>query len=645
MRKIKFLFFSSVLVLGFFSASKTSYADYCSGSITCCANSAFTCSLSDGSRCIAGDPGCSCSTKCIDWDIPQTCYLSGGSCKVPNACSDLAKGGCYYNVSVPPPTCPNGVLDPGEDCTNCPDDVIATGGSCSAPGPTATSSSGSSGPGCGQSCNISTVDCPNCVSNSSGGKYCWCTQTTSGTCDSPRCHIDLPKQIDIKEGYPYFLDTRNDVHTSNGTTSWKRIALLTDDASGLIDPTKKPVLLLASENDNILPNLADWPSLSAAEQQAVVDENRKAYNVTKSGSVSDVNTKVNRSGDLTHPLNSVEVIDRTGDKDNHGNRWGWYLHPLSLGTQRIRVSMHGSSDCSSKTCNNSVDDIYINVKPADPWPQLTGGPGVLVNGAIGAPIPIPCIEDVNCPSDFVLPDQDTNTTGVVIHNGGAYFSAAPLVNPGSANISDWVSQASYSDSAPTYNYDSFYGLAKGQNFYEVPIGGSIGSTGDINNIAKTNTDAKGYTWIHSAGDLLLGNVINYNGGKKTIIFVEGDLYINGDIQTNDTSSNFIMFVVKGNINIDPSVGSNSANPENNPSLIGIYITDGIFSTGTVGGINKDLPFVLQGSVFANDFNLQRNLQEDNKSAPSEIFVYDANFEINYPSALAKKRFVQLEVGA
>jgi hypothetical protein len=111
--KYKIFLTALLFAIVYYFAPPELLAQSCSGQITCCLNSSTVCTDSAGNNCSPG-PGCSCSTVCSDWDVPQNCYLDGGSCRVRNGCG-FASGSCTYNPPPPtsPPSTPGPTAPPG----------------------------------------------------------------------------------------------------------------------------------------------------------------------------------------------------------------------------------------------------------------------------------------------------------------------------------------------------------------------------------------------------------------------------------------------------------------------------------------------------------------------------------------------------
>lgn len=154
----------------------------------------------------------------------------------------------------------------------------------------------------------------------------------------------------------------------------------------------------------------------------------------------------------------------------------------------------------------------------------------------------------------------------------------------------------------------------------------------------------GYYWYRYDGssglDLTITAPIDL-GSRKVILLVDSaSLYINGSINLTDGEGFFMASVgktvglTKGNIYIDPSVGSGM------PDLEGIYRADGIFNTGA-----SVVPLTIRGSVVGYDgVAMARDLGGAlNVTTPSELFEYAPDQIMLYPSRLGSRKINWKEV--
>jgi len=135
----------------------------------------------------------------------------------------------------------------------------------------------------------------------------------------------------------------------------------------------------------------------------------------------------------------------------------------------------------------------------------------------------------------------------------------------------------------------------------------------------------GYKW-----DMVTGNYIlpatNF-GSTKNILFVDGNLTINGNINVDDNVG-FFLVIVKGTITINPTV----------IEIEGIYETDAGLTTGP--GTTQ---FKVRGSVASyGGITLERDLPDDTV-IPAELFEFAPDQVVLFPQKLMFKRIKWAEV--
>ncbi|MFZ5844896.1 MAG: hypothetical protein ACOY0S_00315, partial [Patescibacteria group bacterium] len=100
---------------------------------------------------------------------------------------------------------------------------------------------------------------------------------------------------------------------------------------------------------------------------------------------------------------------------------------------------------------------------------------------------------------------------------------------------------------------------------------------------------------------------------------------------NLTGTGVIVFVVRGNITVSPTVGV--APSSTTPVVEGIYLTSGTFATGASSNPGTE-KLVGQGMFIANAFLLERNLGNiNNTSYPAELFSYNPQLLLTMPHAM------------
>jgi hypothetical protein len=214
--------------------------------------------------------------------------------------------------------------------------------------------------------------------------------------------------------------------------------------------------------------------------------------------------------------------------------------------------------------------------------------------------------------------------------GIALGGSSSAISTGTGSISSkrWVAQSSISGRVP--DYDSFVGL--------IPVSitptdpGATVAGGSFNSGGATTGD--GYSWYRHNGNITITADLNLSAGRKVILFVDGNLTINGKISYSPTDA-FFMPIVKGNIVIDPAVTSAAGTP----TLTGIFYSDGSFTTGAGTG-----PLSILGSVVSmGGINMERDLGAGNNFESSENFTISPELMLNYPGTLSFKRPIWREV--
>ena len=277
-------------------------------------------------------------------------------------------------------------------------------------------------------------------------------------------------------------------------------------------------------------------------------------------------------------------------------------------------------------------EAEVNVTAPGPWWQVTGGEVISGSNLISR-IPQSCALSPSCTDSLILNDPISNRPATAIYNDNYDFSSTATRGTVSAT-NQWLVRAGTRPNI--YSYAFFNNLASGKNFTTLPNNATV-RTPDI---ASAPLDA-GYSWIRATGNVSLGEpggspqvLVN----KKAILFVDGDLTIYDEVRIGNTASDFFMVVVSGDIDVDPSLVSPDTTT---PAIQGIYTCDGTFSTGT-NGVDDGI-LVVEGSVAASAFNLERDLVNENTDTPAEHFIYSPALISNYPSALAERHLIWREV--
>ena len=238
----------------------------------------------------------------------------------------------------------------------------------------------------------------------------------------------------------------------------------------------------------------------------------------------------------------------------------------------------------------------------------------------------------------IMPASSTAPTCIntLIQDGGgipgiAIGGASGALQTGTGTVSskDWFAKSPMNGRIP--DYDSFVSLIP-SSLTPSDTGATCGG-GTFNVGGATN--GKGYYWYRHNGDVSITSDVNLNPGRKVILFVDGNLTINGKISYNPANSYF-MPIVKGNITVSPTVTT----PKGTPTLTGVFYCDGKFDSGA-GAV----PLSVLGSVVAKGgVTLQRDLGGiGNRDASAESFTISPDLMLNYPGELSFKRPIWREV--
>ncbi len=251
------------------------------------------------------------------------------------------------------------------------------------------------------------------------------------------------------------------------------------------------------------------------------------------------------------------------------------------------------------------------------WWQVIGGDAV-TNGVLQSNIPATCVLP-GCNPYFIL---DGTAGGIP---GNAIFGGTTNLMTLNVSSKGWLGNTLYM--GRTYDSTYFTNL--------IPTSVSFNTVGP--NAAQADFDggvaSNGYYWYKSNGNLTLTGNVTITGNRKVILFVDGgDFNINGKINIQTKGSGFFMAIVSGNINVGNSVTGV-------PSIEGLFVSDGTFSTGT-----GNLPLTVRGTVVGwGGVNLQRDLGVGNNTAPAETFEYAPDFIVLYPRDLVQDRINWQEV--
>lgn len=269
----------------------------------------------------------------------------------------------------------------------------------------------------------------------------------------------------------------------------------------------------------------------------------------------------------------------------------------------IRVVSYNDVSCTAGTFRRFTTLSDAALPNTIPWWQVKDG-DVTANGNLSSNVPDGSLFSI-IPGSWGFP-------GVPVYEN--VFNLYPTY-PSRVSDTIWNANAATIQSR-IFNYSYFKNI--------VPS--------DVNDLATVATDSSlrstgytqyGYEWFKVTSNLSINSDINL-GSRKVVLFVEnGNLTINGRVNLNDGQGFFGAFV-EGDILIDSSVTGT-------PSIEGLYLSDGNFSTGA--GSSE---LHVRGSVASyGGITLERDLP-DNVTA-AELFEFAPDQLFLFPEKLANRR--------
>jgi hypothetical protein len=157
-------------------------------------------------------------------------------------------------------------------------------------------------------------------------------------------------------------------------------------------------------------------------------------------------------------------------------------------------------------------------------------------------------------------------------------------------------------------------------------------------VKAKSADGKDVPYVVSGAMTTSGN---WNVASGNLIFlVDGNLTINGTMNVSGTGN--IIFIVKGDIMVDPSVGTTYSSTS--PVVEGVYVTNGTFHTGLSSVVGTER-FVGKGIFIGNNFSLERDLASvvQNGFYAAELFIYNPRLFMELPDQMKETSVVWQEV--
>ncbi|HSX49032.1 MAG TPA: Ig-like domain-containing protein [Candidatus Saccharimonadales bacterium] len=284
-------------------------------------------------------------------------------------------------------------------------------------------------------------------------------------------------------------------------------------------------------------------------------------------------------------------------------------------TSTITGTGAGSANITATGYVNGVPACFavvpVTVTQVNAWWQAKGG-DVITNSSIRS--------TVVAGAKFLL-DGAGGYPGNTLLGGNMNLTNANVSSKG------WNGATTYT--GKTYNYPYFTGIVPG--------------TVTMNNLGGIATQADfsagfasdGYYWYNAAGNLTINGDVLISGNRKVILFVNGNLTLNGKINIQNKGQGFFMAIVSGNINVAGTVTAAAGLP----ALEGIYESDGVFDTG-VSASN----LYVRGTVVGwGGVNLKRDLGAGNSANPAETFEFAPDITMLYPRDLVQDKLGWKEV--
>ena len=261
--------------------------------------------------------------------------------------------------------------------------------------------------------------------------------------------------------------------------------------------------------------------------------------------------------------------------------------------------------------NNTGWDFYVS-KILARWAQVVGGHA---HGQTGAVVEVPADKYFMIPAAFT-----SGKSGVGSKTSGSFATAPGGLSASWSLLTDGIDLSTW-----RYNYHRLWVRAgsptadPGDGFTTVPGPGIYRKSGNYS--------------VNSGGWQ------NLSGSR--VIFVDGNLEIKYRV-TLAGSSDFLAFIVSGDINVNSDVGDSAvASPTpGNADLVGAFLADGNFNGGTNASAT-DKQLVIYGTVGADigmdgsgRVRFQRDMGINNNIGPGVSVIWNPNLLLNWPEQLS-----------
>lgn len=319
---------------------------------------------------------------------------------------------------------------------------------------------------------------------------------------------------------------------------------------------------------------------------------------------------------------------------------------------------HSITSASIPNTANPLNFYITQMRSA--WFQLRNGNARSesgVNPAVKSVVPSSCTAPGCNPYLFTMNSTIVATDGYAVTGVGGMLSTSETAGTPLANVRE--TDKVYEQSGRTAikeGYDYFYRqFSMGTNPQDDFPAESISQLNLFDILDGFVTPKDNRTAYYISSTATITQPWNVPSGENIVIFVNGDLNIRNTIQV--AQGGFLAFIVRGNVNVDVSVGS--SDPTSTTSVVeGVYIADGMFRTCTnhndacgnaVQNIS-DLKFVGAGTFVGwNGLALQRDFSDSalgglaNNRNPAELFYSRPDFMLYTPEEMKKPHYLWQEV--
>ena len=335
------------------------------------------------------------------------------------------------------------------------------------------------------------------------------------------------------------------------------------------------------------------------------------------------------SGIVIATLNSGDTVNRVDFSSSDTNKMtvagvdGTSYNASISGLDYGSVTIIATGVINNR--NLCTTSLIATVIAPGPWWQVKDM-DVMV-GSFKSEIPAYCTVAHSCTPAFNLPGSGL-FPGVTV-----YGSGTPLLGSnGTISSPAWLVNTSYF--GKKYDYAWFKQVAPPEVF-TVNNQAAIGSpTLGGGSLASGGYNPSGVIWKSREGNLTIDGGPADIGSNKVVLFVNGDLTINSNINLTD-GLGFFAAIVSGNILIDSTLTQSGTGF----ALEGLYVANGRIRTRP--GTSK---LRVRGSFVGWDrITLERDLGNSNDANPAEYFEYAPDLIFTLPPEISRRGVVQKEV--